>query len=146
MPETAVWVLVAAAVYVLGVAIYFVFYWPWSRSQRALGRLRRVGAPVRSMRRSEARILQLIEFPVGAPVLLLEGHCAEFVIRSAGFPLRHVHTLAGVPVKYPAGLQHAVRAGNNTAEVVLGREYAMIVRLNGATLTSHHRPSSTVWG
>ncbi|QZN82399.1 hypothetical protein K5K93_08390 [Stenotrophomonas sp. DR822] len=146
MPETAVWVLVAAAVYVLGVAIYFVCYWPWSRSQRALGRLRRVGAPVRSMRRSEARILQLIEFPAGAPVLLLEGHCAEFVIRSAGFPPRHVHTLAGVPVKYPAGLQHAVRAGNNTAEVVLGREYAMIVRLNGATLTSHHRPSSTVWG
>ncbi|OUL16970.1 hypothetical protein B0X78_02885 [bacterium AM6] len=140
------WVLVAAAVYVLGVAIYFVCYWPWSRSQRALGRLRRVGAPIRSMRRSEARILQLIEFPAGAPVLLLEGHCAEFVIRSAGFPPRHVHTLAGVPVKYPAGLQHAVRAGSNTAEVVLGREYAMIVRLNGATLTSHHRPSSTVCG
>lgn len=136
MSETAVWILVAAAVYLLGVAIYFVFYWPWSRSQRALRRLRREGAPVRSMRRSEERVLQLIEFPAGAPVLLLEGACAEFVIRSANAPPRHVHTLAGVPVKYPASLEHALRAGSNTAEVVLGREYAMIVRLNGAKLTS----------
>jgi len=136
MSETAVWILVAAAVYLLGVAIYFVFYWPWSRSQRALRRLRREGTPVRSMRRSEERVLQLIEFPEGAPVLLLEGACAEFVIRSANAPPRHVHTLAGVPVKYPASLEHALRAGSNAAEVVLGREYAMIVRLNGAKLTS----------
>lgn len=136
MPETAVWILAAAAVYVVGVAIYFVFYWPWSRSQRALRRLRREGAPVRSMRRSEERVLQLIEFPAGAPVLLLEGDCAEFVIRSRQPPAQHVQTLAGVPVKYPAGLERAVRPGSNTAEVVLGREYAMVVRLNGAKLTS----------
>ena len=134
MPETAVWILAAAAAYVLGVALYFVFYWPWSRSQRALRRLRRNGAPVRSMRRSEQRVLQLIEFPAGAPVLLLEGACAEFVISSTNAPPRHVHTLAGVPVKYPPSLKHAVRAGSNTAEVVLGREYAMVVRLNGVTL------------
>ncbi|MEN5284977.1 hypothetical protein ABE494_03425 [Stenotrophomonas lactitubi] len=136
MPETAVWILAAAAVYVLGVAIYFVFYWPWSRSQRALHRLRRDAAPVRNLRQSEARALCLIEFPAGAPVYVLEGSCAEFIIRSRHPPARHVHTLAGVPVKHPANLEHAKRTGRNTAEVVLGREYAMIVRLNGAKLTS----------
>lgn len=51
-------------------------------------------------------------------------------------PAQHVHTLAGVPVKYPVGLKRAVRAGHNAAEVVLGRDHAMIVRLNGAKLTS----------
>lgn len=136
MPETAVWILSAAAVYVLAVVTYFVFYWPWSRAQRALRRLRKHGAPVRTLRQSEARSLRLIEFPAGAPVYVLEGLCAEFVIRSRHPPAQHVHTLAGVPVKYPVGLKRAVRAGHNAAEVVLGRDHAMIVRLNGAKLTS----------
>ncbi|MGG6342822.1 hypothetical protein ACQ5SA_06185 [Stenotrophomonas indicatrix] len=135
MPETAVWILAAAAVYVLAVAIYFVFYWPWSRAQRALRRLRQHAAAVRTLRQSEARALRLIEFPPGAPVYLLEGSCAEFIIRSRHPPAQHVHTLAGVPVKYPANLEHAKRAGRNTADVVLGRDHAMIVRLNGTKLT-----------
>lgn len=134
MPEAAVWVVAAVAVYAVGVAIYAIFYWPWSRAQRALRRLRTQGAPLRSMQEGEARILRLIEFPGGSPVYLLEGSCAEFVIRSRISPAQHVQTLAGVPVKYPAGLARAVRAGSNTAEVVLGRDHAMIVRLNGVKL------------
>ena len=134
MPEAAVWVVAAVAVYAVGVAIYAIFYWPWSRAQRALRRLRTQGTPLRSMQEGEARILRLIEFPAGSPVYLLEGSCAEFVIRSRISPAQHVQTLAGVPVKYPAGLARAVRAGSNTAEVVLGRDHAMIVRLNGVKL------------
>ncbi len=65
---------------------------------------------------------------------LLEGSCAAFVIRSRISPAQHVQTLAGVPVKYPASLARAVRMGSNTAEVVLGRDHAMIVRLNGVKL------------
>ncbi|WP_414496016.1 hypothetical protein [Stenotrophomonas maltophilia] len=131
MPEAAAWVVAAVAVYAIGVAIYFTYYWPWSRAQRALRRLRTLGVPLRSLRESEARILQLIEFPAGLPVHMLEGRCAEFVIRSRIQPAQHVQTLAGVPVRYPPGLASAVRAGSNTAEVVLGRDHAMIVRLNG---------------
>ncbi|KAF1013793.1 MAG: hypothetical protein GAK31_02810 [Stenotrophomonas maltophilia] len=136
MPEAAVWVAAVVAVYAIGVAIYATFYWPWSRAQRALRRLRKHRAPLRSLPESEARILQLIEFPAGLPVYLLEGSCGEFVIRSRFSPPEHVQTLAGVPVKYPAGLAGAVRAGSNTAEVVLGRDHAMVVRLNGVKLRS----------
>lgn len=136
MPEAAVWVVAAVAVYAIGVAIYATFYWPWSRAQRALRRLRKQGVPLRRLRESEARILRLIEFPAGLPVYLLEGNCAAFVIRLQFSPPEHVQTLAGVPVKYPLGLAGAVRAGSNTAEVVLGRDHAMIVRLNGVKLAS----------
>ncbi|WP_439447903.1 hypothetical protein [Stenotrophomonas sp. ATs4] len=134
MPEAAVWVVAAIAVYAIGVALYAIFYWPWSRAQRALSRLRKHGTSIRSMREREARVLQLIECAAGLPVYQLEGHCAEFVIRSRHSPAQHVQTLAGVPVKYPAGLERAMRAGNNTAEVVLARDYAMILRLNGVKL------------
>jgi len=41
MPEAAVWVVAAVAVYAIGVAIYATLYWPWSRAQRALRHLRR---------------------------------------------------------------------------------------------------------
>ncbi|AVO29221.1 hypothetical protein [Stenotrophomonas maltophilia] len=136
MPEAAVWVVAAVAVYAIGVAIYAIFCWPWSRAQRALRRLQKHGVPIRFLRRAEARALQLIEYPAGAPVFLLEGPCAAFIIRSRHPPAQRVQTLAGVPVKYPAGLERAVRAGSNTAEVVPGREHAMIVRLNGVTLAS----------
>lgn len=136
MPEAAVWVVAAVAVYAIGVAIYATLYWPWSRAQRALRHLRRHGVPLRSLRESEARLLQLIEYPAGLPVYLLEGSCAAFVVRGRSPPAQYVQTLAGVPVKYPAGLAHAVRAGSNTAEVVLGRDHAMIVRLNGVKVPS----------
>lgn len=43
MPEAAVWVVAVVAVYAIGVTIYATFYWPWSRAQRALGRLRKHG-------------------------------------------------------------------------------------------------------
>ncbi|MGE6334509.1 hypothetical protein [Stenotrophomonas sp. NPDC077659] len=134
MPEAAVWVVAAVASYAIGVALYATFYWPWSRSQRALRRLRKHGVPLRSLGRSEARVLQLIEFPAGLPVYLLEGSCAAFVVRGRFPPAQHVQTLAGVPVKYPPGLAHAVCEGGNTAEVVLGRDHAMVVRLNGVKL------------
>lgn len=90
-----------------------------------------MGVPLRSLRESEARSLLLIEFPAGLPVYLLEGTRAAFVVRGKFSPAQHVQTLAGVPVKYPADLVRVARAGSNTAEVVLGRDHAMIVRLNG---------------
>lgn len=138
MPDSAVWVVAAVAVYAIGVGIYFVFCWPWSRSQRALRRLRTHGVSIRNLRHSEARALQLIECPAGARVYRLEGACAEFIIRGKN-GAAHVQTLAGVPVKYPAGLERAVRAGSNAAEVVPGRKDAVIVRLNGVTLASSSR-------
>jgi len=76
MPDSAVWVVAAVAVYAIGVGIYFVFCWPWSRSQRALRRLRKHRVCIRNLRHSEARALQLIECPAGAPVYRLEGACA----------------------------------------------------------------------
>ncbi|MEG2804784.1 hypothetical protein [Stenotrophomonas sp.] len=135
MPEAAVGVVAAVAVYAIGVTIYAVFYWPWSRSQRALRRLRKHGLAIRNLRHSEARALQLIEWPAGTPVYRLEGACAAFIIRG-NTGAQHVQTLAGVPVRYPAGLERAVRAGRNTADVMLGRDHAMIVRLNGVKLAS----------
>ncbi len=52
MPDAAVWVVAAVAVYAVGVAIYAIFYWPWSRAQRALRRLRTQGRPSAACRRA----------------------------------------------------------------------------------------------
>ncbi|HIE4564832.1 hypothetical protein ACQ5SB_17865 [Stenotrophomonas geniculata] len=133
MSSTTWWVLVAVAIYMLGVAVYSVYFWPASRARRALSRLSREGAPLRRLTPSEARWMQVFAVPADSPVYSLHGPYVLLTWGSMSGP-QQLHTLAGVPVKFASGQEQALRAGDNNAEVVVGSRHAWVLRLNGTAV------------
>lgn len=129
-------ILLFAPLWLCGTAVFFLRFWPYTVAARRLRAFPRHQTPIRKLRPRERDTLCGLypELTGREDVFVLKGAYRVIVTRHGRHHTgaSYLHLLDGIPINVRLdGIETFLTAEGNVAQVVLTREHAVIVALNG---------------